>query len=339
MRNSKSVVTIDAQQGNSIIAVSIGVCDMFGYSTKEMIGRNVSMLMHPGFAKQHDVYISRFLTSGVPHVMDKARNVTGRRKDGKHINLKLSLSILHLEKQILIVGLLEEIEPAVCKFVANSSGSIEYASSNVLEVFGYHSRQLIGRNVSVLCPEPHRSLHDSYLAAYHLGGESRVLNRARNVNAVHASGAEFPISLQVRKCRDSFKARIFPLENVEVMVMVDEHNRVRSTSDKCRELFGRMEEELLDLDFDSLFSSTIKPSAMPCELLLNAELMAMDGSRVKVWTWYFVSFFLHIFELGAIKEEPDCRLSFLLLSSDRNRGMHTRGRFYFFRIKSGRGLE
>lgn len=192
-------------------------------------------------------------------------------------------------------------------------GILEYASANVMQVFGYHKRQLVGQNVSMLCAEPHRSLHDSYLAAHAAGGPCRVLNMARNVSALHASGSEFPISLQVSKYRGGFKAKVFPLEDVDVMVMVDEKNVVVSATNKCRILFGRVEKEMVDLDFDSFFRKN-KPSTMADDGMQEAELIAMDGSPVKVGAVAasFESF--SVFFSGLCDEELDEGIELSVLS-------------------------
>jgi PAS domain S-box-containing protein len=277
---SRAVVTVDAVS-KSIIAASFGAVNLFGYSLGELIGRNVSMLMPAGYAKQHDSYIERFLASGIPHVIDKSRFVAGRRKDGKLINLKLSLSMMKIEGSVLFVGLLELVESRSCKIEADKKGKITACSSNVRGFFGHNKGELIGQNVSTLCSEPHRSQHDRYIEEYHVTGRSRVLNKARNVNALHANGFEFSISLQVRLSHHGFKARIYPLENVDVMVTVDASNKVKSVTEKCRILFGRLEDELIDQDMDSLFRD-VKPSAMPLETVFEAEMIALDGAVVKV---------------------------------------------------------
>jgi len=46
----------------------------------------------------------------------------------------------------------------------NSVGIIQRANSAALTMFGYESQEVIGKNVSMLMPEPYRSRHDSILA-------------------------------------------------------------------------------------------------------------------------------------------------------------------------------
>src|SRR6186713_3221869 len=48
----------------------------------------------------------------------------------------------------------------------DSYGVILSASKSVEQVFGWSPDELVGKNVSILTPEPHRAQHDSYLANY-----------------------------------------------------------------------------------------------------------------------------------------------------------------------------
>jgi PAS domain S-box-containing protein len=81
----------------------------------------------------------------------------------------------------------------------NASGVIQSASDSVLRVFGWSPAELIGRNVSVLMPEPHRSAHDGYLARYAATGRTRILNHPRRLEAVRRDGSRFPIELSVSR--------------------------------------------------------------------------------------------------------------------------------------------
>ena len=56
--------------------------------------------------------------------------------------------------------------------IIDHRGTIERVNRATLQLFGYDEEELLGRNVKVLMPEPHRSRHDGYLENYLGGGEA-----------------------------------------------------------------------------------------------------------------------------------------------------------------------
>ena len=51
-------------------------------------------------------------------------------------------------------------------------GIIDSANSAALNMFGYNKRDLVGKNVSVIVPQPMSSVHDKYLQAFVESGHS-----------------------------------------------------------------------------------------------------------------------------------------------------------------------
>src|SRR5690242_16319719 len=67
---------------------------LFGYAASEVLGRNVGMLMNDTDAAQHDEHIARYLTSGVPHIIGRGREVNAQRKGGETLPIFLSVGVL-----------------------------------------------------------------------------------------------------------------------------------------------------------------------------------------------------------------------------------------------------
>lgn len=68
-------------------------------------------------------------------------------------------------------------------------------------MFGYSSEEVLGKNVSILMPVPHRDQHDSYLANYLRTGEKKIIGSRRMVSARHKSGAAFLVDLFVHEAK------------------------------------------------------------------------------------------------------------------------------------------
>jgi PAS domain S-box-containing protein len=84
----------------------------------------------------------------------------------------------------------------------DEAGRIETVNSAVGRMFGYAPEELIGRNLSVLMPEPHRSAHDGYLEHFARTGERRIIGTSgREVEGLRKDGEVFPLELAVAESR------------------------------------------------------------------------------------------------------------------------------------------
>ena len=101
------VAVIDDQ--GVVLRANPALCDMFGYSEGELVGRNVSVLMTPGDSAQHDAYLQRFLQTDQTSVIGTAREVVGLHKDGRPLDLELSVTPAEFEGKRTFVGFLRDI--------------------------------------------------------------------------------------------------------------------------------------------------------------------------------------------------------------------------------------
>ena len=81
--------------------------------------------------------------------------------------------------------------------VIDSRGCIEAFNSAAERMFGYAEGELLGKNVSMLMPEPDRSRHDGYIHHHLATGEKRIIGIGRAVNGMRRDGQVFPVHLSV----------------------------------------------------------------------------------------------------------------------------------------------
>ncbi len=82
---------------------------MFGYLEDEIIDKNVSTLMPSHYASEHDGYIAKYLETGEAKIIGIGREVEGKRKDGSHIPLHLSISEFTSDGEQGFTGILHDI--------------------------------------------------------------------------------------------------------------------------------------------------------------------------------------------------------------------------------------
>lgn len=90
------------------------------------------------------------------------------------------------------------IETAIDGIITiDDKGLIESINPSALKIFGYEEQELIGKNISVLMPEPDKSRHDGYLHRYQNTGEKKIIGKGREVKGLRKGGSEFPFRLAV----------------------------------------------------------------------------------------------------------------------------------------------
>lgn len=64
-------------------------------------------------------------------------------------------------------------------------------------IFGYTPDEVLGQNVKMLMPNPHRDAHDTYLGNYQSTGVRRIIGIGREVEGLRKDGSLFPMDLAI----------------------------------------------------------------------------------------------------------------------------------------------
>jgi PAS domain S-box-containing protein len=96
-----AIITIDER--GIIQSVNAAAERMFGYTTAEMIGQNVTLLMDSPDRETHDGHMARYLRTREKHIIGTSREVDARRKDGCVFPTDLAVS--EIESLKLFTGI------------------------------------------------------------------------------------------------------------------------------------------------------------------------------------------------------------------------------------------
>ncbi len=92
-------------------------------------------------------------------------------------------------------SILETVPDAMV--VIDEDARIQSFSTAAVRQFGYQPSEVVGRNVSMLMPEPYRTQHDGYMQRYLKTGERRIIGIGRVVVGQRRDGSTFPMELAV----------------------------------------------------------------------------------------------------------------------------------------------
>jgi len=87
-----AVITIDSQ--GRILTVNAATEAMFDYSSQELLGQNVKLLMPKSRARKHDKYVADYTKNRQAKIIGIGRDVTAKKKNGKEFPIRLSIAEL-----------------------------------------------------------------------------------------------------------------------------------------------------------------------------------------------------------------------------------------------------
>lgn len=120
--------------------------------------------------------------------------------------------------------------------IINQNGIILDINTSTCNIFGYNKDEIIGQNINILMPEPHKSNHGTYIEKYLNTGIPNVINSVRGLIAVKKDGSKIPIELSVSTIDNKFfigiirDINIFLNVNIPVMITNKKGNIIHANN-------------------------------------------------------------------------------------------------------------
>ncbi len=190
---------------------------IFGYGAAEIVGQHIALLLPPGHENEEDDILKRIsggerlehfetkrrrkdgkildVSVTVSPVLDAEGRIVGASKIARDITVSRQAQKLLLQGEAQLQSILDTVPDAM--IVIDTKGIIQAFSATASRLFGYSIPEAIGKNVSILMPEPDHSRHDGYLARYLKTGERHIIGIGRLVVGRRRDGTTFPMELSV----------------------------------------------------------------------------------------------------------------------------------------------
>ncbi|WP_246498485.1 PAS domain-containing sensor histidine kinase [Microvirga soli] len=205
-----------------IMSFNAGAEQISGWRENEVLGCHFSMFFLPeevadgkparvlaiaqetGRYCEEGIRLRRDGSRYVAHVTvaplrDEAGTVQGYARVVRDITERVAAEQALKAREAHLRSILETVPDAM--IVIDEQAVIQSFSAAAVRQFGYEPGEVIGRNVSILMPEPYRTQHDGYMHRYLSTGQRRIIGIGRVVVGLRKDGSTFPMELAVGEMR------------------------------------------------------------------------------------------------------------------------------------------
>ncbi len=211
----EAIISVDEEQ--KIIIFNKGAEHIFGYSSKEVLGRPLNILLPERYRTVHPKHVADFsASSAVSRRMEERGEIFGRRKNGEEFIAEASISKLKMDGEVIFTVVLRDItahKQAVDdlkKFksisdkanygtlIADLDGILLYVNEALAEMHGFIPAEVAGKHLSVFySPEKVEDCFNLIKTIKNKGGIN-----AEEIWHIRKDGVIFPVLMSASMIAD-----------------------------------------------------------------------------------------------------------------------------------------
>lgn len=122
------------------------------------------------------------------------------QENQKEMNRNLESMVIERTKELEISEIYQRsiVESMVDGLIMiTQKGDIESFNPAAENIFGYKQKEVLGKNIKLLMPEPYHSEHDGYLKNYHKSTVKKIIGIGQELTALRKDGSCFPLELAI----------------------------------------------------------------------------------------------------------------------------------------------
>jgi len=240
-----------------------------GYSKEDVLGKNISFLQceHPdqfkvgqneinsavlqtwsgkilNYKKDGSIF---WVSASISPVKDTIGNLCNfvliqediteyKKVEDELSKYRENLEELINEKTASINAIVDTAVDAI--ITIDSQGAVLLFNHAAEKMFGYKNNEILGKNITIVMPEPHRTKHDQYLHNYIKTNKAKILGKSREVKGIRKNGDEFPILLSISKMEVGNKIRFTGiLRDISAQKLAEEELiQARNNAESARQI-------------------------------------------------------------------------------------------------------
>ncbi len=139
-----------------------------------------------------------------------------------------------MENAVLLNAIIQNAIDGI--ITIDERGHIETINPSACKLFQYTQEEVVGKNISMLMPQPYRKDHDAYIQRYQHTGAAHIIGIGREVTGLKKDGTTFPFRLGVSEVQFSGR-KIYT-------GFIHDMTREKEAEEQLKEYAGHLEEEV-----------------------------------------------------------------------------------------------